>query len=239
MPRQLEALRTRLLRSGVAPRHVRRYVDELADHLEDLSTEERAAGASPERARAHALKRLGDVDDLAAAIIRRPVFKSLSARAPVLAYVVAPSAALVLMALFAFAGLVGASGSFRSGEAQPTWLALAASVLALCINQYLPLLIGWWVAWTADQRRAPWLWPAGGMMLLALVSAAGQVSVALPRPGSPGEIDVVPSLTPEHAGASILHLGLALGLTLAPFAGVAAWRASRPLPRSPGDATWP
>ena len=39
-------LRERLLRAGVAPRHVRRYLAELEDHLSDLLAEEEQSGRS-------------------------------------------------------------------------------------------------------------------------------------------------------------------------------------------------
>jgi hypothetical protein len=41
-----DELRERLLRAGVAPRHVRRYLRELSEHLADLRAEEERAGKS-------------------------------------------------------------------------------------------------------------------------------------------------------------------------------------------------
>jgi hypothetical protein len=75
-------LRERLLRSGVAPRHVRRLVAELADHLADLAAEERLAGRNDADAQSAALSRIGGVDELADAMIRQRRFQSWSARAP-------------------------------------------------------------------------------------------------------------------------------------------------------------
>ena len=40
MPKHFHELRERLLNAGVAPRHVQRYLKELADHLADLRAEE-------------------------------------------------------------------------------------------------------------------------------------------------------------------------------------------------------
>ena len=39
-PELFPELRERLLRAGVAPRHVRRYLNELGDHFTDLRAEE-------------------------------------------------------------------------------------------------------------------------------------------------------------------------------------------------------
>lgn len=53
-----EALRERLLTAGIAPRHVRRYLAELNDHLDDRTQAQRDAGYDTEdakiRARAYA-----------------------------------------------------------------------------------------------------------------------------------------------------------------------------------------
>src|ERR1700730_1038243 len=82
MAKPFHELRERLLRAGVAPRHVRRYLTELADHLDDLRAEEERAGCSRAEAESAALVRLGRMDDLARAMIEQRQFQSLSARAP-------------------------------------------------------------------------------------------------------------------------------------------------------------
>ena len=43
---RLSTLKERLLRGGIAPRHVHRYVAELKDHFDDLAPEETACGAN-------------------------------------------------------------------------------------------------------------------------------------------------------------------------------------------------
>ena len=55
-------LRERLLRAGVAPRHVRRYLTELHEHWSDLVAEEQRSGRSRTEAEAVALARLGRVE---------------------------------------------------------------------------------------------------------------------------------------------------------------------------------
>jgi hypothetical protein len=57
MVKPFNELRERLLRAGVAPRHVRRYLKELADHLADLTAEEERAGRSGADAESAALAR--------------------------------------------------------------------------------------------------------------------------------------------------------------------------------------
>jgi len=95
-----EHLRERLLKGGIAPRHVRRYLRELADHLDDLAAAEREAGQSKEEALRISRDRLGNEDHLAEAMLARPDLKSWAARAPWLLFGLAPPVA-ILAAFFA------------------------------------------------------------------------------------------------------------------------------------------
>src|SRR6266571_1398831 len=81
MAKPFHELRERLLRAGVTPRHVRRYLTELADHLADLRAEEERAGRSRADAESAALVRLGGVDNLAKAMIEQRQFQSWCVRA--------------------------------------------------------------------------------------------------------------------------------------------------------------
>ncbi len=69
-------LRERLLRAGVAPRHVRRYLAELADHLADLRAEEERAGRDQTDAESAALIRLGGIEELARAMTEKRQLQS-------------------------------------------------------------------------------------------------------------------------------------------------------------------
>ncbi len=89
---RFDHLRERLLQGGIAPRHVRRYLRELGDHLDDLAAAEREAGQSEEAALRIARARLGEEDNLAAAMLARPELKSWAARLPWLVFGVAPPA---------------------------------------------------------------------------------------------------------------------------------------------------
>src|SRR5215468_1513067 len=82
MQKQFRDLEERLLRKGVSPRHVRRYVAELRDHLADLRAEEERAGRQGREAEAAAVARLGSEGDLADAVLGRPELRSFTARAP-------------------------------------------------------------------------------------------------------------------------------------------------------------
>src|SRR6202162_2856319 len=90
MPKLFHELRERLLRAGVAPRHVRRYLFELADHLAALRAEEKRAGRSRADAESAALVRLGGIDDLAKAMTEQRHFQSWCVRAPWAMFGLAP-----------------------------------------------------------------------------------------------------------------------------------------------------
>src|ERR1700692_1164160 len=90
MAKPFNELRERLLRAGVAPRHVRRYLTELADHLADLRAEEERAGRSRSGAEAAALVRLGGMDDLAKAMMEQRQYQSWCVRAPWATFGLAP-----------------------------------------------------------------------------------------------------------------------------------------------------
>jgi uncharacterized membrane protein len=87
---ELSRLQGSLLRSGVAPRHVRRIVTELRDHFDDLVAEGIGDGLDADVAHANALQALGDPDDIARAVRAQPGLRSWAFRFPRLAAVVYP-----------------------------------------------------------------------------------------------------------------------------------------------------
>src|SRR5215467_1901130 len=108
MQEPFSELRERLLDAGVAPRHVRRYVKELREHLADLTAEEAHAGSARAESEMRAMARLGSIDDLAKAMIDQRQFRSWSTRAPWAVFSVAPvlwwAAAYVIACQFLFFG---------------------------------------------------------------------------------------------------------------------------------------
>jgi hypothetical protein len=131
---QFETLRERLLRAGIAPRHVRRYLGELAHHFDDIVRDETAKGRSRVEAETVAQVRLGSEDALAAALLDRPGLRSLTSRAPWLVFGLAPVAVLLLVVIASaffevgllkgYAWIAGAEispGSF-TGADLPVWL---------------------------------------------------------------------------------------------------------------------
>jgi hypothetical protein len=224
MPSPFDGLREQLLEAGVAPRHVRRYLVELDDHLADLRDEE------PDEAEAWALARLGSTETLAGAMIERKELRGWDARAPWAAYLLAPALALVVGLALTLGLVYGAVESFRP-PGGPLVLPLRIAELTRSITAIgtalLPILLGWGMALTANGRRRPPLWPALGVIALGILGGAAAFPLTLPTgPGETGELDIEFALLPPFPGLSlaVLHIAANLALLLLPFA---AWRHRR------------
>lgn len=195
MARSFNELRERLLHAGVAPRHVRRYLTELGDHLADLSAEEQRAGLGRTEAEAAALKRLGGVDALATAMIEQRQLQSWCARAPWAVFSLGPL--IVLAAAYLVAGLILWSGwKIFLPEAQTPFVPTRGlSVLYFAVGKFdyffAPVVIGWGIGLLAARQRSMPIWPVLGLILNALIASAVQFHVARPHlPGADGQVSV-------------------------------------------------
>lgn len=187
MANPFNELRERLLRGGIAPRHVRRYLAELADHLTDLRAEEERAGRSRAGAESAALIRLGGVDDLARAMIEQRQLQSWSARAPWAVFGVAPLlllAAVWSVALFLLwtgwqVFLAGYDTPFVRVPATGPHPLFELANLYFQLDRLLyfgaPIIVGWTIGIVAARQRLKALWPAIGLVVIGLVSGMSQV----------------------------------------------------------------
>jgi hypothetical protein len=185
MSKPFYELREHLLRAGVAPRHVRRYLAELSDHLADLRAEEERAGRSRADAESAALVRLGTMDQLAKAMIEQRQFQSWCIRAPWAMFGLAPLLLLAgawFVALFIlWSGwsifLPGADTPFGVGHYRMFDLANLYFQLGRSIYLGAPILVGWGIGLIAARQRLKALWPVVGFVLIALIGGTGQVHV--------------------------------------------------------------
>ena len=237
MPSPFPELRERLLRAGIAPRHVRRYVAELTDHLSDLTAEEQRGGLSPAAAHSSALTRLGSSDDLAAAMIAQPSLQSLSAHAPWAVFSLSP---LVLLATLWFVSLCllrlgwhiflpGAITPFGSTPGQQ-FFDLRNIYFQLNRALYLgsPVLVGWCMVFIAARQRLNSLWPMLSLIILALLAATSHVQAnRLAVPTGLGHIRVDFALRPAAQNEYAL---VVLLLSLAPYL---LWRIQSSLNHQP------
>ena len=90
-------VRQDLIGAGIAPRHVRRTIDELQDHYDDVVEHELEEGADRLTACRNALARVGSVDDIVAAVKARPELQSWAFRFPWLAAVLYPLTFVALL----------------------------------------------------------------------------------------------------------------------------------------------
>jgi hypothetical protein len=158
-------LEDRLLRGGIAPRHVKRYLRELTEHLADLTTAQREAGFDEADAAARARAALGPDKELADAMLKQRDFRALAARFPWAVFSVAPPLAMFICNAFpvllvgAFAKLALVLSLIQKGTVEPAWLQItiralldAGNLLALPLAVLLMSVIVW------RQRLSPaWL----------------------------------------------------------------------------------
>ena len=122
-----ERLRSELMEAGVAPRHIRRLVSELSDHIEDLRLEALSVGKSKQEAYEFAVGRIGDQKLIAQGMRENADLRTWIYRYPRIARVYLPVAwALLLPAAPVFAGFANPAKVFRWGAA----LMLSAGVTA-------------------------------------------------------------------------------------------------------------
>ncbi len=226
MAKPFHELRERLLRAGVAPRHVRRYLAELADHMTDLRAEEERAGRSPADAEIAALQRLGGIHDLAMAMTEQRQLQSWSARAPWATFGLAPiiflaGAWFVTLFILWFGWTM-----FLPGVDTP----FGGHHLYRFANLYFqadralyfgaPILIGWGIGLIAARQRLNPTWPIAGLSLIALIGGTAQVHasrIAVPRGFGHISMDFTLGSTMPLIPYALFHVFVILLLTALPY----------------------
>ena len=182
--RSFDDLRERLLRAGVAPRHVRRYLAELRHHHDDLLAEERTHGVTGSRADEAANTRLGSDEELATALLAKPQLRSVSARYPWLVFGILPPLAVIMglvLLVIVSQQLVVTTGAYipRQGfrSPVPTWLAWGYNGMMFAVNFLIVPLLGALLAWAAHRQRMRLIWPLLGMLLLLSLGVHGNFHI--------------------------------------------------------------
>jgi hypothetical protein len=219
---RFEGLREILLKGGIAPRHVRRYLAELTEHLDDLTEKQRAQGYEGEDAELRARALLGEDRELAAAMLEQKSLRSIAARAPWLVFGLLPPVAgivagfLLIGSLALTAHLQGMTtpGSINA----PEWFkALSFAVTGLGNLSLAPLLAGTFV-FLATRQRISWVWPLLAILLLVLLDL--QFHADFPAPGQRGgSLNIGALLWSSQADVLLAHWRLSLAqllLTLLP-----------------------
>lgn len=196
MPDPLHELRERLLRAGVRPGAVSRYLGELRDHLDDLVAEAISDGLPDAEARSRAWQRLGGIDALARPMETDRRFHSWAGRAPWAVFVLIPALAYVAMVVSIVIGMIFAT---EPGFA-PDWLTPVFDAAQYLAGKVIPVLGAWLLAGIAMRQRSRLLWPLAGVAILVLLSASVQLSFTVPGSGQSGVIGAGLALP------SILHM---------------------------------
>jgi hypothetical protein len=228
MPKPFNELRERLLRAGVAPRHVRRYLAELSDHLADLRAEEQREGRTGAEAESAALARLGAIDDLARAMTTQRNFQAFTARAPWAAFGLLPLgllAALYVVAcsILAFGWLIfmpGADTPFGGHTGGPIygveniWFQTGRMIYFSA-----PYLVGWTIALAAARQRSRVLWPAIGLAAIAWCGGTARIGASRTQVHTLSHVNMkIASVTSPHAiPPSLEHVAVILALTALPY----------------------
>lgn len=228
MPEPLHELRERLLRAGVAPRHVRRYLGELSDHLADLTNEEERAGRNRRDAEAAALARLGSTDELAKAMTEQRQFQAWCARAPWAMFSVTPLALLFMTYLFAcfilWSGwqiyLPAADTPFGHNSPALYNLQNIYFQFGRLIYFTAPVVVGLAIGLVAVRQRLNAIWPTIGLALVAWMGGTAQIhasrSAVSPRLGNIALSFFVPP--PDQAlSQSLLHVAVYFALVAVPY----------------------
>ena len=184
---RFEALREILLKGGIAPRHVRRYLAELTEHLDDLTAQQRAAGYDGEDAAIRARALLGEDPELAAAMLEQKSLRSITARAPWAVFGILPPFAATAAMLVPLGVLVltgKALGFLEKGAARPHWFEALATATAACANLvFFPLASVLFVALVARHRlNLYWALVAIAIPLLLFLHSVAEFHI----PGHPG-----------------------------------------------------
>jgi hypothetical protein len=169
-----DAIAENLLKGGVAPRHVRRYVRELDEHLQDLTAQQRAAGYEGKDALSRARARLGDDAELVQAMLEQPGMRSWPARLPWLVFLLLPPVltAVTGLALYAaFYYLGNEAVTINAVLPVPQDWLIGVSVTAMtAINVLAVPVMAVLLAVLAQRQRLPPLWPLLGIALLLLAT---------------------------------------------------------------------
>lgn len=198
MEKPFRELREQLLRAGIAPRHIRRYITELEEHWSDLVAEEERAGHARKDAESAAFDRLGGMDDLAQAMIRRPEFRSWCARAPWIIFSLGPllflSLAYLILCCYLWLGwrlfLPGVDTPFGSYNSGPIYdLSNIYFQAGRFCYFWAPVLVGWIIAFTAARQRLKAAWLVLGLALLAWMGGTAEIHASRATiPGGLGHV---------------------------------------------------
>jgi hypothetical protein len=226
----LPALRMRLLRGGVAPKHVNRTLKELTHHFADLEQKALSEGLSQTAAAARAGEQLGDPKLIIEEALARPELRSLAYRWPWGIYGIFPVIALVLFVVGSIFGVVSilefaqsSSGlspaAFANAMFDQWWARALLETWRVAMIYVLPAVFAGGLCIFAARRDAPILWPAIGVFLILLLGFCYDLTVVPPpAPDQLAEFGAAIGFgTDRLLSIRVLRLLIPLVLVLSPY----------------------
>jgi hypothetical protein len=186
------SLAERLLRGGVAPRHVRRTIFELQCHSNDLVGEFIAAGDSIEESEARASARLGTDDLLVENILARSELRSWATNWPWVAFGLLP---LITLPVFFFGCLFLLAGVFEFAyhalgvlPATSGGLRFVRTIFLAAAVWLSPLVVAGTSCFLAGRQRVPMVWPVIGTIIIGIFGALTNAGLDWPMTAPKGEL---------------------------------------------------
>jgi hypothetical protein len=221
-PLSFDTVREKLLRAGIAPRHVNRYVVELREHMTDLVARERAAGLEAREAQAKARTIMGTDTQLVQAAIDRGTPRGWAVKAPWAVFGLFPVVAIIgtgFVVATTMMNLMWPVRAMAHADMPATFQALVA--VAAIFTGYVigPALAAGAIAIALRQRlSSAWVWV--GLAVIALFSGVfafhGPSFVFGTGGGGPyGAVALIFSNGRIDAGATLMLIGLRAGVLFA------------------------
>lgn len=188
---ELTGLRLRLLRGGVAPKHVNRTLKELRHHFADLEQKALSEGLSQTDAAAQAVKQLGDPELIIEEALARPELRSWAYRWPWVIYGMFPVVALALVvvgSIVVVGSLLGLAQSnsglspaaFANALFDQWWARALLETWRVSMVYVLPVVFAGALCIFAAKRDAPILWPTIGVFLILFLGFSYNLSFTPP-----------------------------------------------------------
>jgi hypothetical protein len=181
----------RLLRGGVAPKHVNRTLKELRHHFADLKQKALSEGLSPREAIAQAAEQIGDPKLIIEEALARPELRSWAYRWPWGIYGIFPVVALALVvvgSIFGVASLLELANNisglspaaFANALFDQWWARALLETWPVVMVYVLPVVFAGVLCIFAAKRDAPILWPTIGVFLILFLGFCYNLTVVPP-----------------------------------------------------------
>jgi hypothetical protein len=215
------SLAERLLRGGVARRHVQRTIFELQCHSDDLVGELMAAGGLKEDSEARAWARLGTEDVLVESILARTELRSWTANWPWVAFGVLP---LIILPVFFFGTLFLLAGVFEFAYRALGVLPATSDALRFVRTIFLtmavwlsPLVVAGLSCLLAGRQRVPMIWPVIGTILIGIIGALTNAGLDWPTTAPKGELSAGIGFSTSSVLSPVTRAAATLVFVLVPY----------------------